>query len=168
MKPFRATIRLALVAVPCSALAAGCLSVRWSAQERYVAIPEKTTTGYLEPGVTTLQACLDRFGAPLFVYEQPDGAFAIAYGWYDQRELGGQVSYPVIDFVSASIDYRDSDAKLFGFVLFFQPGGELERWRRGYLREILPTERRRPATIEHASSDATDAATGDERSDEEP
>jgi hypothetical protein len=136
--------RAAAAALLGAALAAGCVSIRWSGEARFEALhPEQIES--LEPGRTELGECLEAFGSPLYVYEQPAGGFAIAYGWLDGRSTGASLSLPTTSPVDPSFQYDDRLADLRGVVLVFDRDCRLQIVEQGYLRELSPELRRRPA-----------------------
>lgn len=96
----------------------------------------------LTPGVG-LQACLDKLGAPLRVWETDADGFALAYGWLRDRGWSASVSYSFLEFgPSASISYDDQAKKLRGAVLFFRYDMKLVKVRKGLLSDLLPPRRR--------------------------
>lgn len=138
----------ALSSVALLALTASCVSGRWTRTHRHEAIaPERIAAA--EVGRSDLAQCLTLFGAPLYVWELPDGAFSLAYGWSQDRNLGGTVTIPLSRIFSPSYSYDDVGADLYGLVLLFDRGTTLRPLRKGYLRDIAPELlRRRPADVE--------------------
>lgn len=122
----------------------GCVTFTWQREHRFVR-PPGGSLQQLEPGTTDLTGSLSLLGAPLFVWETPNG-FAMAYGWYFQQDLGGSVSVPVSEAFNASLNLRDLDSRMRGVVLFFGPDGRLELVQRGLLVDLTASARRtRPA-----------------------
>lgn len=131
------------------ALLASCVQVTWERHEVQTEIAEDEELALVD-GEADLGACLESFGAPLYVWEHDATSIALAYGWDKQREYGVSVSLPVADTGgSASFNYNDVASRLFGVVLIFDQHGVLERKQRGYLRQLIPGEAlRRPAYLE--------------------
>lgn len=131
-----------------AACLSGCVRGRWQRQK----LNEQPAPGAVEtlaPGEADLAQALEALGAPLFVWEQPRGSFALAYGWTEGRGIGGTVSIPISRAWSPSYSYDDVDANLFGLVLIFDHTTRLEVVREGYLRELAAElERQRPADVE--------------------
>lgn len=134
-------------------LASGCISLRWEHDHRFEPIPD-ASAAQLEPGSSELDACLARFGAPLYVWELPHGSFALAYGWSDDRRLGGTISIPWTRAWSPSYSYEEIDASLDGLVLVFGADERLAIVRRGHLSELAAELRRRPADVEDLGDDS--------------
>jgi hypothetical protein len=133
-----------------SAPLVGCVQLAWERDLRFKPVADEALQR-LEVGTTELDACLELFGAPLWVQEQPqtDGQGALlAYGWYASRNLGLRVSVPVSDYYSASFDYDQIDARMQGLVLFFGPDWKLAKWRTGLLRDLTREVLRPPILIE--------------------
>ena len=133
---------------------ASCVSFQWTRLEVHEPIPEELSEG-LEPGTDTLESCLGRLGAPLYVWEVNSTSFALAYGWNDGRDWGFKVSVPIYRAASGSFQYGDANLDLHGLVLVFDSAERLLRTERGYLRDIAPelAERRRPALVEDGEGD---------------
>jgi hypothetical protein len=130
-------------------LCAGCVSFAWERESRYAPVQHATLVR-LEPG-RTLADCLAELGAPLWVWEHVEGeaqAAALAWGWFDERDLGIRVSVPVSEELSASFDYDQIDQRMQGLVLFFDQDWRLTRWRSGFLRDLTREARRPPAALE--------------------
>jgi hypothetical protein len=128
---------------------AGCVSVTWTRESRYDPVPGEAVAK-LSAGESDLGTCLEALGAPLWVWEHPfnggdgrDGA-ALAYGWFDERDLGLSFSVPVSKEVSASFDFDKIDARMRGLVLFFDGDWKLTAWRSGLLRDLTREARRPP------------------------
>ena len=140
----RAHVSLALLgALAC----ASCVSFRF---ERTLvnSRPEPDAVETLAPGTATLAECLERLGAPLYVWELPGAEMALAWGWERDRLRGLTVSVPLDQGGSASASYDDLARKLHGVVLQFDARGSLTSMRRGYLRDFAAEyTRRRPAAI---------------------
>ena len=128
----------------------GCLGVTWGRESRYSPIPAEALDG-LEIGRTPLADCLAAFGAPLWVWEPVEAGragAALAYGCFDEEDLGLSLSVPVTESASASFDYDQADRRMKGLVLFFDEGLTLTSWRTGYLRDLTRERRRPPAALE--------------------
>ncbi|MFN0008148.1 MAG: hypothetical protein ACKVXR_09595 [Planctomycetota bacterium] len=129
---------------------AGCISVGWSRDRRHEPLPEGAIET-LEPGRSTLAECLERLGAPLYVWEYKGDGAALVWGWNDEDRKGISVSVPVYEQASASLSYDDARERLRGAVLLFGGDLVLEQVRMGWLRD-LESEllRRRPAPVHPA------------------
>lgn len=121
-----------------------CIHVRLVHNTRHA---EPRADGLLHAGSSDLSECLDELGAPLLVREHVGGAL-LAWGWADDRAFGVTLAVPVARAYRANLSYARSFEGLRGLVLFFDEDWTLEQLRRGYLAEILPDERTRPALIE--------------------
>lgn len=146
--PPRPTVLAGLVLLaPLLLLCTSCITGSWQREHRYMR-PPRGSISSLEPGVHDLAHCLDQLGAPLFVYETP-GGFAVAYGWYKSRDLGGSVSVPLSEAANASFSMRGLDGRMQGLVLFFGPEAELLLLQRGPLRDLaVGAERVRPTFVD--------------------
>lgn len=130
------------------ALCAACVQVGWDRESKNEPV-SKATLGALEPHRTELGECLRILGAPLWVWEHDqDGQVGavLAYGWFDERDLGLRLSIPVSRGVSPSLDYSKIDQRMHGVVLFFDQDWLLTAWRTGLLRD-LSREARRPTAV---------------------
>ena len=135
---------LALVAL----LAGGCVTVRWERQlgDEHISAAQVEA---VRAGPADLTQAMDELGAPLFVWELPEGSFALAYGWLRDRGLGGTVTIPLSRAWSPSYTYADLDVNLYGLVLIFDYRARLLVVREGYLSEIVAELRQaRPADVE--------------------
>jgi len=140
--------RLTSLALLC--LATGCVSVNWTRESRYAPVADEHLAR-LEAGRTQLTDCLADLGAPLWVWEHTEGGqdgAALAYGWFDEKDYGLNVSVPVSDNSSASFSYDNLDARLHGLVLFFDDRWVLTSFRTGYLKDLTREVRRPPAALE--------------------
>ena len=130
-------------------LLTSCVTATWQREHRFQR-PPSGSIGSLKPETDQLSDCLERLGAPLFVYETPEG-FAVAYGWFKSRDLGGSVSVPISDAANASLRLRDIDDRMQGLVLFFGPQADLQLIKRGPLRDLTAgVERVRPMFVDDA------------------
>ena len=133
-----------LAAVLALGLGAGCVSVTWTRASRYEP-PAAADLETLAPGESDLGSCLQSLGAPLWVWEAPQGRHALAWGWLEDEDLGARVSVPVVRFVSASFSFDRIDARMRGLVLFFDDDWSLVATRSGLLRDLTSeSARRRP------------------------
>ena len=136
-----------LLAVALSLGLSGCLSFVWSRDRLHQPLPEGSLEN-LEIGRTTLSACLDRLGAPLYVWEYKGDGAALAWGYRDENSRRIAFSVPISRF-RASVSYDDIAARLKGAVLLFDGGLVLEQVKEGYLRDISgELERDRPAPVD--------------------
>jgi hypothetical protein len=134
-----------LLLAPC----AGCVSYSVGRESRYEPVPA-ATVARLRAG-SDLGECLAELGAPLWVWEHVEHgepAAALAYGWFDEREVGFRMSAPVSDDFSPYFDYDRIDQRMRGLVLFFDPDWRLTSWRVGLLRDLTREARRPPAALE--------------------
>ena len=124
--------------------ASSCVRLSYNRETVHVPI-EDARLAELFPG-DGLERCLTVLGAPLTVRELGGGKSALVYGWLDQKGWGVNVSTPVADNVSASLDYDRVDSRARGFLLLFDADQRLEIARRGLLRDLLlELPRPRPA-----------------------
>jgi hypothetical protein len=112
----------------------GCFSFTWSRDRTFEPLPSNALQG-LEPGHTTLEACLARLGAPLYVWEYKRQGAALAWGAGDDDAKRFSVSVP-LDRAHASFSYGRIDARLRGAVLLFDEDLVLEEVKEGCLRDI--------------------------------
>ena len=125
-----------------------CVSFTWSRHRMFQPLPKNAIVG-LDPGSTKLDACIERLGAPLYVWEYKRDGAALAWGKSDAQSKRVAVSIP-IKSASPTVSYGDVDATVRGVVLLFDKDLVLEQVKQGYLRAIAreiaqPT---RPAPIE--------------------
>ena len=146
----RPSFRLSVVAAAIVAcVLSGCLSFVWSRDRAYAPLPQGSIEG-LEIGRTSLSACLDRLGAPLYVWEYKGDGAALAWGYEDENSKRITFSVP-INRTRASLSYGDVAARLKGAVLLFDHDLVLEQVKEGYLRTIRgDLERVRPAPVEES------------------
>jgi hypothetical protein len=129
-------------------LAGGCVTVRWQRQLGNEHISAAQVEAVRADG-SDLAHAMGELGAPLFVWELPQGSFALAYGWLRDRGLGGTVTVPLSRAWSPSYTYADVDANLYGLVLIFDYRTRLQMVREGYLTELAAELRgQRPADVE--------------------
>ena len=127
------------------ALLPGCLNLTWRRDTRFSA-PPKAALATLKAGESTLAECLERLGAPLYVWEYKGDGAALAWGGVDADEKYWSLSLPLQDQISASMSWGDLGAKLRGVVLLFDRDWRLEMVREGWLRDLRrQIGRRRPA-----------------------
>jgi hypothetical protein len=137
----RVTCVLALLAS-----APACVQVRWE-KSRFLRPVPRAATSSLAPGAS-LAECVQRLGAPYFVWEQPQGAVTLGYAWQLSKGWGFGVSGSIVKNVDASFDFDDLDAHTHGFALWFDPAWKLERIEFGRLRDLhAPAPRPRPNFI---------------------
>ena len=148
---------MALAALAASA--SSCLQLEYT---RVVNLLEPARQGVdtLEVGTTSLSDCLARLGAPLGVYELPDGA-ALSYGWLRSKTWQAELIFPVADS-RGRITFTDIDDQIRGVLLFFDAQWTLKEIRRGRLRELTSRiGRRRPQAVSGASGAQRRSAEGD-------
>lgn len=137
---------LALAGCACGALLSSCVGIAWTRAKVNAPIAEERVAA-LAPGRASLSECLGALGAPLDVWELPQGGCALAWGWSEQRVLGAHASIDIARGASASYQYEANREQLQGFVLFFDRADVLSAARRGCLDELVP-KRKRPAPPE--------------------
>lgn len=136
--------RIGAVALALGALASSsCVRARYQKSTVLRPIP-LAVQSELELGAN-LRDCLASLGAPSFVWEQPNGAVAIAYAWSRSVGWGVGVSATIVRNVDASFDYDDLSASTRGLVLWFDSSWKLTHIERGRLRDLAaPLVRPRP------------------------
>jgi len=132
-----------------------CVSFVWSRQMDDRPMRDGALVG-LEPGATRLEACLDRLGAPLYVWEYKGNGAALAWGHADHDTKRISISLP-LERARPSFSYGDIDANVRGAVLLFDGDFVLEQVKEGYLRTIAGELRKkaRPAPAESSEADAS-------------
>jgi hypothetical protein len=126
-------VRTAAVLLPL--LLSSCVSFNWSRERRFEPIPNGALES-LEVGKSTLSDCLDRLGAPLYVWEYKIDGAALAWGFEDEDARRFSVSFALDRFLRPSFSYGAVDARLRGAVLLFDEHLVLRDLERGYLRSI--------------------------------
>jgi hypothetical protein len=144
----------------------GCVTFSFDRDLRNTPLADTALDG-LEPSRTTLAQCLERFGAPIYVWEYRGDGLAIAYGWQKEKQWNVTASVPIFRGYSASASFTHDASKLRGAVLLFDSDLKLEVVRRGFLKslreELAP---RRPAPVDDGEGDDwTSAARDDARAD---
>jgi hypothetical protein len=129
---------------------AGCVSFTWSHEHTFRPQP-KDALADLQTGTTTLTTCLDRLGAPLYVWEYKGDGAAIAWGFGDDDSKRIVWSIP-LQRARPSFGFTTIDSKLRGAVLFFDRELVLQEVKQGSLRDLAKTiVRKRPAPVEPES-----------------
>jgi hypothetical protein len=129
------------------ALSSGCLSFAWTHDHTFRPL-RKDALVDLEEGTTTLTTCLDRLGAPLYVWEYKGDGAAIAWGFGDNDSKRIAWTIP-LQRARPTISFGTIDAKLRGAVLLFDRDLVLEEVKQGYLRDLAKElQRKRPAPVE--------------------
>jgi hypothetical protein len=123
---------LAILATLCLS---SCVTFVWTRERRFEPLRKDALEG-LENGRTTFAACLERLGAPLYVWEYKIDGAAIAWGAADEDSKRIAVTIPLTARYNPTFSYGDIDAKLRGAVLFFDHDLVLERVERGCLRDL--------------------------------
>jgi hypothetical protein len=123
---------------------AGCVSGSYS---RASVDEPAGTDGFaaLQPGTTTLAACLARLGAPNRVYEYQvaaDGTSGMALLWFWRDEAGWGLEVSGGEDVPGRVSFDRGAADLPGCMLWFGRDLVLERWRQGPVGELAPSRRR--------------------------
>ena len=130
----------------------GCVTFVWTRERRFEPTP-KGALESLEAGHTTFTECLQRLGAPLYVWEYKGDGAAIAWGSSDQDSKRITVTIPLAWRVRPSFSYGAVDANLRGAVLFFDRDLVLEKVEKGCLRDLeRQVVRSRPAPAEDSGS----------------
>jgi len=139
---------LRALALASCCLAAGCVSFQYE-RNLIERVPDDSVVATFVPGQTVLTDVLAGMGAPLDVWEGPDGAPVLAYGGVRGAEWNVNVSLPVTDYNSASFSFTDTRSRARGYMLLFGPDQRLEIVRYGLLADLRRTyARRRPAAVE--------------------
>ena len=113
----------------------GCLSAFYRREVRFEPLPHDAIAE-LVPDQSDLTECLQRLGAPLWVWEYQGSGAVLAYGWLESGDWNLSLSIPVTNDTSASFTYRQIDERMRGVVLFFGPDWKLRTMRKGHLRDI--------------------------------
>ncbi len=111
-----------------------CVQLRLE-KSRFLRPIPRAATSSLAPGAS-LAECVQRLGAPYFVWEQPQGAVALGYAWQHSKGWGFGVSAPITQHVDAAFDFDDLNENTHGFALWFDPAWKLERIEFGRLRDL--------------------------------
>lgn len=135
---------LQAAALACACLAAGCVSFEYK-RNLIERVPDDVVCAAFVPGETGLAEVLAGLGAPLDVWEGPDGAPVLAYGGLRSAGWNVGVSVPISDYGSATYSYTDTLARTRGYVLIFGPDQRLEIVRYGLLADLRRSFVRRPA-----------------------
>ena len=132
--------------VLCALLCSSC--IRWNWERHRLGEPIVSEQhAALSAGTTELQACLDQLGAPLLVWEEPNDHVAMAWGWRDDGSWGLNMSVPLAEQFSASIDYGTADLELLGLVLVFDGERRLISKRQGALADLTQSLRRHRSPV---------------------
>jgi hypothetical protein len=128
-------VRKALAALALAGCAS-CLSLGWE-RERGFEPPAEGVLARIRPGETDLGQACELLGAPLWVREYEIEGAQLVWGWLDERELTGRVSYPLTEYWSPSFQYGDLARRLHGLLLVFDPGWQVVAVREGRLTDLL-------------------------------
>jgi hypothetical protein len=143
----RSTAILAALRVAGLCFLSGCVSFVWTRDRSFQKPPEGALDG-LEIGKSTMSDCLERLGAPLYVWEYKGDGAALAWGSADEDSKRVAITIPLQTRWQPSFSYADADARLRGPVLFFDKTFVLEGFQTGCLRDVrLQTMRTRPAPV---------------------
>ena len=142
-----------------------CVAFSFDRDLRNVPLPDGAIES-LQPGDARLEQCLERLGAPLFVWEYKGDGVALAYGWSKEKNWNVTVSVPVTRGYSTSFSYTDDSANLRGAVLLFDRDLKLEIVRHGFLRSLrAELAQKRPAAVDQKSApDSGDSSKADDPS----
>lgn len=146
------------IVIASACLLASCVSFRYE-RDIIERKPDSALVADFVVGSTHLADVLGVMGAPIDVWEGPDGGTAVAYGGLRSRGWNVDVSVPVSDAGSVSLSYTDTKARTRGFMLLFGSAGHLEIVREGNLADLRRTYARRPP----ASLDEEPAASLDDK-----
>ena len=139
------------LAVPVSLLLAcpGCLHLGLTHRHREEPLRDAQLDA-LVPGTTDLGAALKALGAPLDVWEYRADGMALAWAWSHTTRFGFRMSYSVAPRTpAASFSWDDATLDQPGCVLWFGPDLVLESAKRGKLRDLTASLRRRPSAQEY-------------------
>jgi hypothetical protein len=146
------TVRALCIAA--ALFSSSCVTFSFDRDLRETPLTENALDG-LEPSKTSLEQCLARLGAPLYVWEYQGDGVAIAYGWQKEKQWNVTLSVPIVHGYSASASYTNEAAKLRGAVLLFDRDFKLEVVRRGFLKSLREELRqRRPAPVDESENGA--------------
>jgi hypothetical protein len=112
-----------------------CVRVGWSHSQVHRMIPP-AEHGALVVGESDLGTCLDALGAPLYVWEASQQQMVLVWGWGEEQGWGVNVSIPLAQEFSATIDYEDTTRDLQGLVLTFDSARVLLNKRLGSLADL--------------------------------
>jgi hypothetical protein len=126
--------------------ASSCIGFRWQRDRRYMPLDGQALE-LLVPGETAFASVLAAYGAPLVVREFKTFGVELASGWSDTDDWTVDVSIPVDQNASASVNFNQIGAELFGVVLLFDEDLLLVTVRRGYLRELLAGDQGRAPSV---------------------
>jgi len=129
-----------LLAALCST---ACIQLQWSRSSLHQPIDDARTTGF-EVGASSMTDALDELGAPLYVWQLPRGHAALAWGWFNTRDVKVQVSVPTKSPADPSFQFSQIDHRLRGYVFVFDDADGLVFVKKGYLVEIADELQRRP------------------------
>ncbi|MFT7485561.1 MAG: hypothetical protein ACI9F9_001411 [Candidatus Paceibacteria bacterium] len=129
-------------------LTPSCLRLLWGRTQIHWPVPESSHEDLCDPEATMTE-CLERLGAPLYVWEEPSDRVALAWGWHAGTEWGANLSIPLAQELSATLDYQDLNLDLNGLVLVFDGSNRLTEKRSGILADIAQeARRRRPSVVD--------------------
>ena len=124
-----------------------CVNVFYRHETRFEP-PQRGALAELAVDHSDLSDCLTRLGAPLWVWEDRGSGAALAYGWLESGDWNVSLSLPLSNDASASLTYRQIDARMRGVVLFFDADWTLRAIRKGYLRDLTARLRERRPSFE--------------------
>jgi hypothetical protein len=136
--------RTVIASLLAALISSACISLEWSRSSLHQPIDDARTT-HFAIGSSTLGNALDDLGAPLYVWQLPRDHVALAWGWFNSRDLSVQLSLPTDSPADPSFEYSQIDNRLRGYVFVFDHSDSLVFVKRGYLAEIADELRRRPS-----------------------
>lgn len=116
-------------------MATSCVRVGWSRAQFSHVIPE-SEHAQIVVGESSLDACLKTLGAPLYVWEADQARTVLVWGWGEEKGWGVNVSIPLAQEFSATVDYEDTARNLQGLVLTFDADNLLLYKREGALANL--------------------------------
>lgn len=135
--------RLSLAGLFAALCSTACIQLQWSRSSLHQPIDDARMTGF-EVGTCSMTDALDELGAPLYVWQLPRGHAALAWGWFNTRDVRVQVSVPSNSPADPSFQYGWIDHRLLGYVFVFDDADGLVFVKKGYLGEIADELQRPP------------------------
>ncbi len=141
-------------AVATAALAAACVQLSYTVQYEDNPVPD-AMLAQLVPGQDDLASCLARLGAPHHVFEYRYDGLALLWHHVDSSGWGARFSMSVVRGAPGARFSMDSDsAEMPGAMLWFDGDYKLLEWRKGMMRDLTASFRRRPADLDQQERDS--------------
>ena len=123
-----------------------CISFEFDRVDRH-SPPPPAALASLEPGVTTLDQCLARLGAPWRVREI-NGQSELIWGWERNGAWNTTLSVPISDRGSSNFSYSQEAVGGEGITLRFDEHWVLLQQRSGKLKDLLVLRAAPPRLVE--------------------